>query len=28
MSSLPLIIAYGFIQRRVISGLTEGALKG
>jgi raffinose/stachyose/melibiose transport system permease protein len=28
MSSLPLIIAYAFIQRRVISGLTEGALKG
>jgi ABC-type maltose transport system permease subunit len=28
MSSLPLIIAYSFIQRRVIGGLTEGALKG
>ena len=28
MSSLPLIIAYAFIQRRVIGGLTEGALKG
>jgi raffinose/stachyose/melibiose transport system permease protein len=28
MSSLPLIIAYVFIQRRVIGGLTEGALKG
>ena len=28
MSSLPLIVAYAFIQRRVIGGLTEGALKG
>jgi raffinose/stachyose/melibiose transport system permease protein len=28
MSSLPLIVAYVFIQRRVIGGLTEGALKG
>ena len=28
MSSLPLVIAYVFIQRRVIGGLTEGALKG
>jgi len=28
MSSLPLIIAYAFIQSRVIGGLTEGALKG
>jgi raffinose/stachyose/melibiose transport system permease protein len=28
MSSLPLILAYVFIQRRVIGGLTEGALKG
>jgi raffinose/stachyose/melibiose transport system permease protein len=28
MSSLPLILAYAFIQRRVIGGLTEGALKG
>jgi raffinose/stachyose/melibiose transport system permease protein len=28
MSSLHLIIAYVFIQRRVIGGLTEGALKG
>jgi raffinose/stachyose/melibiose transport system permease protein len=27
-SSLPLIIAYAFVQRRVIGGLTEGALKG
>ena len=28
LSSLPLVIAYVFIQRRVIGGLTEGALKG
>jgi len=28
LSSLPLVIAYAFIQRRVIGGLTEGALKG
>jgi raffinose/stachyose/melibiose transport system permease protein len=28
MSSLPLIVAYVFIQRRVIGGLTEGALRG
>jgi ABC-type maltose transport system permease subunit len=28
MSSLPLIIAYALIQRRVIGGLTEGASKG
>jgi len=28
LSSLPLVVAYAFIQRRVIGGLTEGALKG
>ena len=28
LSSLPLIIAYFFLQKRVIGGLTEGALKG
>lgn len=28
MSSLPLILAYIFLQRRIVGGLTEGALKG
>ncbi len=28
LSSLPLIIAYVFLQRRIVGGLTEGALKG
>lgn len=28
LSSLPLLIAYVFLQKRVIGGLTEGALKG
>ncbi len=28
LSSLPLIVAYVFLQRRIVGGLTEGALKG
>ncbi|WP_040600622.1 carbohydrate ABC transporter permease [Patulibacter medicamentivorans] len=28
LTSLPLIVVYLFVQRRVISGLTEGAMKG
>ncbi|WP_395639504.1 carbohydrate ABC transporter permease [Pseudolysinimonas sp.] len=28
MSALPLVVAFAFAQRRVIGGLTEGALKG
>ena len=28
MSSLPLIIAFIFLQRKIVGGLTEGALKG
>lgn len=28
LSSLPLIIAYVFLQRRIVGGLAEGALKG
>lgn len=28
MTSLPLVVAYAFVQRRVMGGLTEGALKG
>lgn len=28
LSSLPLIAAYVFLQRRIVGGLTEGALKG
>ena len=28
LSSLPLILAYVFLQRRIVGGLTEGALKG
>lgn len=28
MTSLPLVIAYFFLQKKVISGLTEGAMKG
>ncbi len=28
MSGLPLLVAFGFIQKRVIGGLTDGALKG
>lgn len=28
MSSLPLIIAYIFLQRKIVGGLTDGALKG
>ncbi|GAB3600627.1 carbohydrate ABC transporter permease [Microbacterium tumbae] len=28
MTGLPLLLAYVFVQRRVIGGLTEGALKG
>ena len=28
MTSLPVIVAYLFVQRRVVAGLSEGAVKG
>ena len=28
LSSIPLLVAFVFLQKRVIGGLTEGALKG
>ncbi|WP_244320635.1 hypothetical protein [Streptomyces melanosporofaciens] len=28
LTSLTLVIAYPFVQRRIVSGLSEGAIKG